>query len=119
MSKRRSFSTTALVIDLARPYRVRLLVILGAMLVETVAALATPWPLKIVIDYAIGHRVLPASVASVVGPGIASNPTAIAAAAAAAIVILAVIGGIASYVDNYCTESVAQWVGNDLRLRIY
>src|SRR5262249_46002808 len=44
---------------------------------------------------------------------------ALAAAAAIALVLLAVIGGIASYVDNYYTESVGQWVANDLRLRIY
>jgi subfamily B ATP-binding cassette protein MsbA len=34
-------------------------------------------------------------------------------------VLMAVIGGVASYVDNYYTESVGQWVANDLRLRIY
>ena len=39
--------------DLARPYRVWLVIILGAMLVETIAGLAGPWPLKIIIDYAV------------------------------------------------------------------
>ena len=29
------------------------------------------------------------------------------------------LGGVASYVDNYYTESVGQWVANDLRMRVY
>ena len=32
---------------------------------------------------------------------------------------IAVVGAIASYIDNYYTTSVGQWVANDLRLRIY
>jgi ABC-type multidrug transport system fused ATPase/permease subunit len=116
---RRGFSPTALVFDLARPYRGWLIGILAAMVVETLAALAGPWPLKIVIDYAVGHRTAPEWIERLAGPGIVSSSAALAAAAAAGVVILAVIGGVASYVDNYYTESVAQWVGNDLRLRIY
>jgi ABC-type multidrug transport system fused ATPase/permease subunit len=116
---RRGFSTTALVFDLARPYRGWLIGILAAMVVETLAALAGPWPLKIVIDYAVGHRTAPEWMARLLGTAIVSHSTTLAAAAAAGVVILAVVGGIASYVDNYYTESVAQWVGNDLRLRIY
>ncbi len=39
--------------------------------------------------------------------------------AAAAFVVIAVIGAIASYIDNYYTESVGQWVAHDLRMRMY
>jgi ABC-type multidrug transport system fused ATPase/permease subunit len=117
--ERRGYGTTALVFDLARPYRGWLLVILAAMVVETLVALAGPWPLKIIIDQTVGHRPMSAWVAGLLGQGIASHPAALAGVAAAGVVILAVIGGLASYVDSYYTESVAQWVGNDLRLRIY
>src|SRR5258708_5945667 len=48
-----------LVMELARPYRRWLVIILLAMLVETIAGLAGPWPLKVVIDYAVGHRSTP------------------------------------------------------------
>jgi len=116
---RRGFGTSALVTDLARPYRGWLLMILAAMLAETLAALAGPWPLKIVIDYAVGHRPMPPWTVSLLGSATTSHPKTLAVVAAAGMVILAVLGGIASYVDNYYTESVAQWVGNDLRLRIY
>lgn len=36
-----------------------------------------------------------------------------------AIVLIALIGGIATYIDNYYTESVGQFVANDLRKRVY
>ena len=116
---RRGLSMTKLVLEVARPYQRWLWLILIAMLVETLASLAAPWPLKIVIDYAVGHHSMPAWAGRAVGPTIASSSAALAAVAAAAMVLAAIVGGIASYVDNYYTESVGQWVANDLRLRIY
>jgi hypothetical protein len=32
---------------------------------------------------------------------------------------IAVIAAVATYIDNYYTASVGQWVANDLRVRIY
>ena len=43
----------------------------------------------------------------------------IALLAGAAVVLIAAIGAIASYIDNYYTESVGQWVAHDLRMRTY
>ena len=34
-------------------------------------------------------------------------------------VVIALLGALATYIDNYYTESVGQWVANDLRLRTY
>ena len=111
--------TARLVFDLARPYRGWFVIILLAMLVEAAAGLAAPWPLKIVIDYAVGHQSAPHWLARLLGPGLAADGTALAAAAAVSLVLLAVLGGIASYVDSYYTESVGQWVANDLRMRLF
>jgi ABC-type multidrug transport system fused ATPase/permease subunit len=36
-----------------------------------------------------------------------------------AFVLIALIGACASYIDNYYTESVGQWVAHDLRMRTY
>jgi len=108
-----------LVLGLARPYRWWLSIVLVAMLVETLAGLAAPWPLKIVIDNAIGGRAAPRWLASLVGPGPVGDPRAVAAFAALGLVLIAGIGGVASYIDNYYTESVGQWVANDLRMRVY
>ncbi len=33
--------------------------------------------------------------------------------------LIAVLGSVATYIDNYYTESVGQYVANDLRMRIY
>jgi len=114
-----SSSTARLIVDLARPYRGWFVIILLAMLVEAATSLAGPWPLKIIIDNAVGHRPVPVWLVRLIGPALASNGPALAAAAALSIVLLAVLGGIASYVDSYYTESVGQWVANDLRLRLY
>ena len=43
----------------------------------------------------------------------------LAAAAAAGLVLIAVLGSVATYIDNYYTESVGQYVANDLRMRMY
>ena len=117
--RRRGLGMTRLVRDLARPYDRWLALILAAMFVETLGSLAAPWPLKIVIDYAVAHRGMPAWAAAVGGSAITSDAAALALIAAAVLVLIAVVGGVASYIDHYYTESVGQWVANDLRLRIY
>src|ERR1700747_971364 len=92
-------ATARLVFDLRRPYRGWFVTILLAMLVEAATGLAGPWPLKIVIDYAVGHQPAPPCLAGLLGPALATDGAAVAAAAAIALVLLAVLGGIASYVD--------------------
>jgi ABC-type multidrug transport system fused ATPase/permease subunit len=92
--------------DLARPYRRLLLVIFGAMIVETLAGLAGPWPLKVIID-------------NVAGPGRRPDWPTLAGLAASAVVLIALVHGLASYVGSYYTESVGQRVANDLRMRVY
>jgi ABC-type multidrug transport system fused ATPase/permease subunit len=119
VSHRSATGMASLVTDLARPYRGWLVVILGAMLVETVAGLAGPWPLKIVIDDVVGHNSVPEWAVRLLGPALAADGRTLAAMAAASLVLIAGLGGLASYIDNYYTESVGQWVANDLRLRVY
>jgi ABC-type multidrug transport system fused ATPase/permease subunit len=111
--------TRRLVTDLARPYRGWLVIILLAMMVETATSLAGPWPLKIVIDNAVGHHAAPEWVPRLLGPALVANGPALAAVAALGLVLLAALGGLASYIDSYYTESVGQWVANDLRMRVY
>ena len=109
----------AFVAGLARPYRTWLVIILLAMLAETLTALAMPWPLKVVIDSVVGGDPVPDWVVWSIGPALAAGGTTLAAAAAISLVLLAMLGGIASYVDNYFTENVGQWIANDLRIRVY
>jgi ABC-type multidrug transport system fused ATPase/permease subunit len=117
MAGRRGMS--GLILDLIRPYKWRVVVILCAMLVETAASLAAPWPLKIIIDNAIGKQPLPGWLGGLVGMPLSNDAMALAVAAAFGVVAIAAIGAWASYIDNYFTESVGQWVANDLRMRVY
>ena len=50
---------TRLVLEMLRPYRGWLLIVFIAMLVEIAMSLAAPWPLKLVLDDALGHHKLP------------------------------------------------------------
>jgi len=86
------------------------------MFIETGMSLAAPWPLKIIIDSVVGdHKLSPWF-----GPLTAGvSRLRVAGFAALALVAIAAVGAIASYIDNYYTESVGQWVAHDLRLRTY
>jgi ABC-type multidrug transport system fused ATPase/permease subunit len=109
-----------LVVDLLRPYRTWLAIVFVAMLVEITMSLAAPWPLKLVIDDALGNHHLPHWLAwAHEYAGFGKHTLGVALFAGVATLAIAVIGAIASYIDNYFTTSAGQWVANDLRLRIY
>jgi len=110
---------TSLVLQLLRPYRGWLLIVFAAMLVEISMSLAAPWPLKLVLDDALGHHKLPEVLAWAHNYGIDRNTLGVALFAGLATLLIAVIGAAASYIDNYYTTSVGQWVANDLRIRVY
>jgi subfamily B ATP-binding cassette protein MsbA len=109
-----------LIRELLRPYRGQLVIILLAMLVETASSLASPWPLKVIIDNVVGSHKLPHGLDELVRPMLEhGNKLRVAGLAALAFVLIALLGALASYIDNYYTESVGQWVANDLRLKTY
>ena len=109
-----------LIRQLIRPYRGTLVIILLAMLVETAMSLAAPWPLKIIIDNVAGSHKLPAWMNHALGPILESTSKMhLALLAALAVVLIAVVGAVASYIDNYYTESAGQYVAHDLRMRTY
>src|SRR5208283_1900510 len=110
----------SLITSLLRPYRATLAAILAAMLAQTAMSVAAPWPLKIVLDNVVGMHHLPPRVAAFLQPFLSEgNKMSIAAVAAIATVVIALLGAIASYIGNYYTTSVGQWVANDLRMRTY
>ncbi|MEI6433945.1 MAG: ABC transporter ATP-binding protein [Bacteroidota bacterium] len=108
-----------LVLELIRPYRGWLIVVFVAMLIETAMSIAAPWPLKIILDNVVGKHKLPEYLAWLRDFSFGENTLALAGVAAVGSVIIAAIGAIAGYIDNYYTESVAQYVANDLRQRLY
>src|SRR6202011_1527254 len=108
-----------LVLDLIRPYRGWLTILFIAMLVEIATGLAAPWPLKLVIDDALGNHHLPHWLEWAHDYGFGKHTLGVALFAGVATLAIAVVGAVAGYIDNYYTTSVGQWVANDLRLRIY
>ena len=92
----------------------------SAMITETLMSLAGPWPLKIILDNVVGARRLPPWLAHFMSslPG-GGGRRQIALWAGAAVIVIALIAAGASYLDNYFSESVAQRVAHDLRMRTY
>jgi ABC-type multidrug transport system fused ATPase/permease subunit len=96
-----------------------LAIVFVAMLVEIGTGLAAPWPLKLVLDDALGNHHLPDWLEWAHDLGFGKHTLGVALFAGVATLGIAVVGAIASYIDNYYTTSVGQWVANDLRLRVY
>ncbi len=82
-----------------------MLVVFAAMLVETLASLAAPWPLKVVLDNALGHDKLPAWLMGIHDLGIDRDTMGLALFAAAATIVIAAMDAVADYVDNYYTRA--------------
>src|SRR5579871_5594560 len=113
-------SVFPLIWGLLKPYRSNLAILLSAMMLQTVATVAAPWPLKIVLDNVLGQHKLPPWLDHFLRPLIgAGTKMEIAAGAAVAMIAIALLGAIASYAANYYTTSIGQWVANDLRLQTY
>lgn len=108
-----------LVKDLLGPYHSWVMVILAAMLVETAMSLAGPWPLKIILDNVVGSHKPPGWLDALRFIDLGGDKMELAAVAGAAVLVIAMVGALASYIDNYYTESVSQWVAHDLRMRVY
>jgi ATP-binding cassette, subfamily B, bacterial len=89
-----------------------------AVLGETAADIAEPWPVKIVIDNVLLHKKLPARVEAIVAlfPQDAYSTLNFAIAF---VLLIAVLGAISSYSEKFLTTSVAQWVAHDLRRMVY
>jgi ABC-type multidrug transport system fused ATPase/permease subunit len=108
-----------LIRELVRPHVKGLVIVLIAMLVETAMSLASPWPLKVVIDSVLGSHPLPEWLRGLKDISVGDSKAGLALLAGIGVVLIALVGAIATYINNYYTESVGQWVAHDLRIRIY
>jgi subfamily B ATP-binding cassette protein MsbA len=105
---------------LIRPYRSKLALILLAMFVETATSLAAPWPLKVILDNVVGGRRLEPWLRFFLGSALEhTSKMYFAGVIAIVFVLIAILGAVASYIDNYYTESVGQYVAHDLRMQMY
>ncbi len=105
--------------DLLRPHRRALLLGLVAIAGETIADVATPWPLKIVLDNVIGHKESHGWLFGVIKRTVGTQPLQILLFACIAVIVIAVVDAFCSYWEKYTTTSVGQWVTHDLRRTLY
>jgi len=106
------------IIGFLQPHWKALALALLAVVGESGANLAQPWPLKIVLDYLLQSKKPPHWMALPlhwIGP----NRLAILNFAVLAVAIIAIVGAISSYLENYLTTSVGQSVMHDLRRTLY
>jgi len=106
------------IVGFLRPHWKALALALLAVVGESGANLAQPWPLKIVLDYLLQSKKPPPWMAIPlhwIGP----NRLAILNFAVLAVAIIAIVGAISSYLENYLTTSVGQSVMHDLRRTLY
>lgn len=90
-----------------------------AVVGETAADLAQPWPLKIVLDYVLQSKRMPNWLAKLVHALAGQNPLSILYFAIAAVAIIALVGATSTYSEKYLTTSVGNWVAHDMRRTLY
>ena len=66
-----------------------------------------------ILDNVVGTHKAPEWLDSIRNSLLGDNKLALAAVAGIATVLIAALGAVASYIDNYYTESVGQWVAHD------
>ena len=109
-----------LILELVRPYRWVIAIILAAMLTQTAMSLAGPWPLKVILDnVVVAKHPLPHWMTELLPILGGKNKMHIAELAAIFFIVIAVLNAVAAYIANYYTETVGQWVAYDLRTRTY
>jgi ATP-binding cassette, subfamily B, bacterial len=104
--------------DLLYPHWKALSLAFVAVLGESATDLLEPWPLKVVFDYVFSSKRMPDWLASAVN-WLGDDRFAILNFAVLAVLVIAVLGAVSSYFENYLTTSVGQWVMHDLRRVVY
>jgi len=92
---------------------------LVAVVAETLGDVLEPWPIKVVVDNVVGGKPLRGWFGGVAGAAFGVNTTALLEFALVAVMLIAIVGGVGSYVEKYLTTSVSQWIAHDLRLMVY
>ena len=119
MAEKTHSGSWTLIRQVLQPYRLHLIAILAAMIVETIANLAAPWPLKVIIDDVAGHGHSSPVFSRIESALAGTQKMNLAVIMALSFLLIAIIGAVAGYIDNYITESVGQRVAHDLRMRTY
>jgi len=96
-----------------------LLVGLAAVGAETGAALLEPWPIKIVLDTVLRAKPLPQWLERAIASMLGANALSILEFAVGMVLLIAIVGGLGSYVEKQCVTTLGQRVTHELRCRMY
>lgn len=102
---------------LVRPYWPWIVAVVAAMLLQTAMTLASPWPLKVVLDSVFDSRPLPPALGWAVAPS--ADRLTVLNLAVVATVLIALLQAATAYLNAYYSVSIGQWISHDLRLSIY
>jgi subfamily B ATP-binding cassette protein MsbA len=98
------------------PHRHALSIAAAAMIVQALAELLEPWPLKVVFDYVLGSKPIPAWL----NPWLVGRDRlAVLDLAAVTVVLIAIVNSISAFTDKYFSSAVGKHVGFALRHRLY
>jgi subfamily B ATP-binding cassette protein MsbA len=89
------------------------------VVVEGIASLLDPWPVKVVVDNVLKSRPTSGWLNQWIYETVGDDKLAILKLAAIAALVIACLGAAASYAEKYLTTSVGQWVMHDLRKMMY
>ena len=104
---------------LLKPHTTGLAIGVAAVLVEGVASLAEPWPLKIVLDIVLKSKPGSGGLSRAILLMAGADKLAILKFAALAVLVIAAIGAAATYTERYLTTRIGQYVMHDLRQTLY
>jgi len=104
---------------LLRSYASGLVIGTAAVLVESAANLAEPWPLKIVLDNVLKSKPGNGWLNQLTFSAAGTDKFAILKFAALAVLVIAAVGAISNYTQRRVTNDLGQWVMHDLRCTLY
>jgi ATP-binding cassette, subfamily B, bacterial len=90
---------------LLQPHRTMLVLAFVAVLGEAGTDLLEPWPLKIVFDYVVGAKHMPAWMSGFLRLTFGVDKVAILHFAVLAVIVIAVLGALSAYAEKYLTTS--------------
>ena len=94
----------ALAARLLRPDRMAVAIAVWLALLDVVLSLAAPWPLKVVVDYALGHQPFPSWLAPLSG----LHPVSVAVLAAMAGLLLLAASALTSYLVTVLGTAIGE-----------
>lgn len=101
------------------PYRLQLGLTLFAMGGAALMDVASPWPLKFLVDNVIGHKPFGQTLPPQISDWLLNNPTLLTVALASLVVIFALLGGLMTFTYSYLQGVIQEKTTFALRSEVF